>query len=185
MSILFTMVCYFLLFSMYITRGKNKRNWVSVRLCDNGLPYTQGGKGGGGEGGGGTNYVSRRFFLKLLRITRITEKINKILTTITSILLSFDLRKSEVEGQKKRLEVGVIATNFKCLCFYFQMILTITEISKENHESRAVKIANHASSCYAQSRLSRLIWAQSRITLIGPIKRHGKPLCHPVYCHFG
>ena len=59
------------------------------------------------------------------------------------------------------------------------MILTITEISKENHESRAVKIANHATSCYAQSRLSRLIWARSRIILMGPIKRHGKPLYHP------
>lgn len=64
------------------------------------------------------------------------------------------------------------------------MILTITEISKENHESRAVKIANHATSCYAQSRLSRLIWARSRIMLMGPIKRHGKPLYHPCILSF-
>ena len=62
------------------------------------------------------------------------------------------------------------------------MILTTMEISKENHESRAVKIANHATSCYAQSRPSRLIWAWSRITLIGLITRHGKPLCH-VFFH--
>ena len=34
--------------------------------------------------------------------TRITEKSNKIVTTLTSILLSFDLRKSEVEERGKR-----------------------------------------------------------------------------------
>ena len=54
---------------MYITHSKNKRNGVSVRLCDNRLPYAQGGKGGGGrgerEGGRGTNYASRRFFLSI------------------------------------------------------------------------------------------------------------------------
>ena len=58
-------------------------------------------------------------------------------------------------------------------CFLLQMTLTITEISKENHASRVVKIVNHASPCYAKSLLTRLIWARSHIT------RHGKPLCHP------
>ena len=46
------------------------------------------------------------------------------------------------------------------------MILTITEISKENHASRVVKILNDASGYYAESRLTRIIWARSRITLI-------------------
>ena len=46
------------------------------------------------------------------------------------------------------------------------MTLTITEISKENHASVVVKIVNHASRYYAQSRLTRLIWDRSRITLI-------------------
>ena len=46
------------------------------------------------------------------------------------------------------------------------MILTIKGISKENHSSRVVKILNHASRCYAESRLTRLICARSRITLI-------------------
>ena len=44
-------------------------------------------------GGGGYQLRITPIFLKLSRITRITEKINKILTTITSILLSFDLNK--------------------------------------------------------------------------------------------
>jgi len=44
------------------------------------------------------------------------------------------------------------------------MILTITEISKENHASRVVKIVNHVSRCYAQSRLTMIIWVPSRVT---------------------
>ena len=97
---------------MFIPHSKNKRNWVSVRLCYNRLPYTQGGKG---NGGGGWGYQLRitPIFLKLSRITRITEKINKILTTITSILLSFDLNKIRGRGTKKRVEVGIIAMYFK------------------------------------------------------------------------
>ena len=110
MNILFTMVYYFLLFSMFIPHSKNKRNWVSVRLCYNRLPYTQGGKG---NGGGGYQLRITPIFLKLSRITRITEKINKILTTITSILLSFDLNKIRGRGTKKRVEVGIIAMYFK------------------------------------------------------------------------
>ena len=61
-----------------------------------------------------------------------------------------------------------------------QMISTITEISQENHATLVVKIVNHASRCYAQSRLTRLM---DRITHhadnLGPITRHGKPFCHP------
>ena len=46
------------------------------------------------------------------------------------------------------------------------MVLTIMEISKENHASRVVKILIHASRYYAESRLTRIIRARSRITLI-------------------
>ena len=42
--------------------------------------------------------------------------------------------------------------------------VTITEISKENGMSQVVKIGNHALRCYAQSRLTRLIWVPSRVT---------------------
>ena len=44
------------------------------------------------------------------------------------------------------------------------MMLTITEISKENGASRVVKIGNHALRCYAHSRLTRLIWVPSSVT---------------------
>ena len=94
---------------MFIPHSKNKRNWVSVRLCYNRLPCTQGGKGVGG-GGGGYQLRITPIFLKL---SRITEKISKILTTITSILLSFDLNKIRGRGTKKRVEVGIIAMYFK------------------------------------------------------------------------
>ena len=109
MSILFIMVCYFLLFSVYITHSKNKTNGVSVRPCDNRLPYAQGGKGGGGRG-----YQLRitPIIFKYSRITCITEKINKTLTTTTGMLVSFDLNKIRGRGTKKRVEVGVIATHF-------------------------------------------------------------------------
>ena len=94
------MVCYFLLFSVYITHSKNKTNGVSVRPCDNRLPYAQGGKGGGGrgEGEGGRGYQLRitPIIFKYSRITRITEKINKTLTTTTGMLVSFDLNKMDL-----------------------------------------------------------------------------------------
>ena len=41
---------------------------------------------------------TRLFFSR----SRIPEKSKKILTTLTSILLSFDLRKSEIEERGKR-----------------------------------------------------------------------------------
>ena len=49
---------------------------------------------------------------KYSRITHITEKINTALTTITVMLLSFDLNKIRGRGTKKRVEVGVIAMHF-------------------------------------------------------------------------
>ena len=44
------------------------------------------------------------------------------------------------------------------------MVLTITEISKENHASRVVKILNHVSRYYTESRLTRIIWVPSCVT---------------------
>ena len=67
------------------------------------------------------------------------------------------------------------------ICASILMILTITEISKENHTSGFVKVVNHTSHCYAQSRLTWLIWARSGVKLIIWVSSHvtEKPLCHP------
>ena len=109
----------------------------------------------GWQRGGGEPFMHHADCLKLSCISK-----NKILTTLTSILLSFDLKKSQVEEQEKRarswchnyiLIFNVSASGFKL------MILTIMEISKENHMSRVLKIVNHASRCYAQSHLMWLI----------------------------
>ena len=53
----------------------------------------QAGKGGGGD----LSRITPIFF----QLSRITEKQNEMLTTLTSILLSFDLRKSKVEERQK------------------------------------------------------------------------------------
>ena len=47
-----------------------------------------------------------------VKLSRTTEKYNKIFTSLTSILLSFDLRKSEVEEREKRQDVGVMTIFF-------------------------------------------------------------------------
>ena len=52
------------------------------------------------------------------------------------------------------------------------MVLTIMEISKENHASRVVKILIHSSRYYAESRLTRIIQARSCITLIIWVPSH-------------
>ena len=53
-----------------------------------------------GLGGGGTNYASRRFFLSYHASRASRKKLNEILTRLTRILLSFHLKKSEVEERK-------------------------------------------------------------------------------------
>ena len=58
------------------------------------------------EGGRGYQLRIKPIIFKYSRITRITEKIDKTLTTITGMLVSFG------RGTKKRVEVGVIATHF-------------------------------------------------------------------------
>ena len=59
-----------------------------------------------GEGGGGGYLAKRQFFLFLsYQLSRVKEKYNKTLTTLTSILSpSFNLKKSEVEelGTRKK-----------------------------------------------------------------------------------
>ena len=59
-----------------------------------------------GEGGGGGYLAERQFFLFLsYQLSRVKEKYNKTLTTLTSILSpSFNLKKSEVEelGTRKK-----------------------------------------------------------------------------------
>ena len=47
----------------------------------------------------------------------------------------------------------------------------------------ACEIANHASRYDVLSRVTRLIWSQSRITHadFGAITRHAKTLCRPLY----
>ena len=68
-------------------------------------------EGGGGRGEGYQLRITPILF-KYSRITHITEKINTALTTITVMLLSFDLNKIRGRGTKKRVEVGVIAMHF-------------------------------------------------------------------------
>ena len=47
------------------------------------------------------------------------------------------------------------------------------KVSLVNYASRAYKIAHHASRCDVRSRITRIIWVQSRITLqiLGPLKQ--------------
>ena len=71
----------------------------------------QGGKGGGG---GDLSRITPIFF----QLSRITEKQNEMLTTLTSILLSFDLRKSEVEERQKGQEVAVITISASSVKWY-------------------------------------------------------------------
>ena len=66
-----------------------------------------------GQGGKGRERgVPITHHADFFQLSRITERQNKILTTLTSILLSFDLRKSEVEEQQKGEDVGVITIYF-------------------------------------------------------------------------
>ena len=57
-------------------------------------------------------------------------------------------------------------SDFKVCASSFKWHSAITEIRKENHESLVMKIVNHASHCYVQSRITQLFWTQSLITLI-------------------
>ena len=80
--------------------------------------------------------------------------------------------KSQVEEREKRarswcqnyiLISNVSASSFKL------MILTIMEISKENHMSRVLKIVNLASCCYAQPQVANLGSIMHLADNIGPI----------------
>ena len=53
------------------------------------------------------------------------------------------------------------------------------------HVSRGSKIANHLSCYDVPSRVTRQIWAQSRVThlILGLSRVMQKPLCHPLVAH--
>ena len=57
-----------------------------------------------------------------------------------------------------------------------------------NHATRACKIANHASRCDVRSRVTRITWVQSRVTLqlLGPLRVTQKPFAtlFDVACNF-
>ena len=115
----------------------------------------------GGGGGGGAISQHADFFILSYQLSRVKEKYNETLTTLTSILSpSFNLKKSEVE------ELGTRKKGRKLL-FQFQMILNITEIFKgKSRVTRCENTLNHASRRQAKSPLTRLILARSRIMLI-------------------
>ena len=93
-----------------------------------------------GGGGGRNTYHASRITSIILKLSRVTKNENELLTTSTSIPLSFDLRKSHVEKREKGQEVAVIR-----MYFDVSVSSSITEISKENHALRVVFIVNHAS----------------------------------------
>ena len=105
--------------------------------------------------GGGDLSVSTPFFVFVFFVLSYhasRKNKNKTLTTLTSILSpSFNLKKSEVEELRTRKKSKKL--------LQFQMIVNITEISKENHASRTVKIR------------------KSRITPLGQITPHAANLC--------
>ena len=102
-------------------------------------------------------YLSRitPIFLKL---SRITEKWNKILITLTSILLSFDLRKPEVEKREKRVRSW-------CHTYLFSMSLLLV-----------LNDVNHHGNFKGKSRVARCENSKSRITLLGQITSHAANL---------
>ena len=121
-------------------------------------------------------YLSRitPIFLKL---SRITEKWNKILTTLTSILLSFDLRKPEVEKREKRVRSW-------CHTYLFSVSLLLV-LNDVNHHGnfkgkpRVTRCENSKSriTLLGQITSHAAIWAQSiPAENLGPFTRHGKPI---------
>ena len=136
--------------TIYDTRIKFKLNSRKY-----GLPYVSNCKHfgkGRGEGVGGVNYHALR---------------------------KIDLRKSEVGEQEKRARSW-------CHNYLFSMSLLLVSNDTNHHgnfkgKSRVTccEIVNHASSCYTQSRLTRLGPITHHAEKLGPITNHGKPL-HPV-----
>ena len=121
-------------------------------------------------------YLSRitPIFLKL---SRITEKWNKILTTLTSILLSFDLRKAEVEKREKRVRSW-------CHTYLFSvsLLLVLNDVNHHGNfkgKSRVTRCENSKSriTLLGQITSHAAIWAQStHAENLGPFTRHGKPI---------
>ena len=97
-------------------------------------------------------------------------------------LRKIDLRKSEVGEQEKR-------TRSWCHNYLFSMSLLLVSNDTNHHgnckgKSRVTccEIVNHASSCYTQSRLTRLGPITHHAEKLGPITNHGKPLHRVLRC---
>ena len=71
-----------------------------------------------------------------------------------------------LRNKKRDQKMMLWLSDFNACASSFKWHSAITEIRKENHESLIMKIVNHASHCYVQSRITQLFWTQSRITLI-------------------
>ena len=143
-----------------MTSKTNYDNRIKFKLNSRkyGLPYVsnckhfgEGGGGGGLEMGGGNYHASRKIYL----------------------------RKLEVWEQEKRARSW-------CHNYLFSrsMLLVSNDInhhgnSKGKSRITCCEIVNHASSCYTQSRLTRLGPITHHAENLGPITNHGKPL-HPV-----
>ena len=138
-----------------------------------GIVRQQGGKAVGGGGGGDISRITPIF------LSYYASRKNKILTTLRSTLLSLNLTKSEVEEREKR------ARRWRHN-YLFLMSLLLVSNDINHHEnfkgiSRLTRCENsHASRCYAQSRphAANLGSITHRADNLGPITRHGKPLCH-------
>ena len=120
---------------------------------------------GKGAGEGDTYHVSR--------ITPIMEKYDKTLTTLASILLSFDLRKSEAEEREKRARSW-------CL------LLVSNDINRYGNfkgKSRVTRCENSKSRitllCQITPHAANLGQITHHADNLGPVTRHRKRICHP------
>ena len=108
------------------------------------------------SGGGNLSRITPIF------LSYLASRKNKILTTLSSTLLSLNLTKSEVEEREKRARRW--RRNY---LFVMSLLLVSNDINHHENFKRLTRCENsHESRCYAQSRLTRLIWARSRIALI-------------------
>ena len=120
---------------------------------------------GKGAGEGDTYHASR--------ITPIMEKYDKTLTTLASILLSFDLRKSEAEEREKRARSW-------CL------LLVSNDINRYGNfkgKSRVTRCENSKSRitllCQITPHAANLAQITHHADNLGPVTRHRKRICHP------
>ena len=97
------------------------------------------------------------------QILRIKSQVSRLLTikyNSADLSLKFSFRRGWQRGGSNHTSRSI---------FYRFFFL--------NHASRTCKIENHASSCDVRSRVTRIIWVQSRVTLqvLGPSRVTQKP----------